>query len=287
MWKHILEKYRVEYFLFTEYWGGDRPPRFSFLNPIARGDYFTLYQIDRDGAGFRNVRDEHGGMMDFYYLKYFWVGRFSFQNNPTTIYSIRMLSGSRTLTFVFYLSLVAGTLIALRNRRSVRWIAVIFASFTAFALRMMSFSPIVGTLMLTPPAISTLQLERLLGSYVAENEESYSPLALVDVPEIVAADIAKTSIDTVHISESALPNGIPAVFYSISEPTVSLMSQSDMANSLRRVSAENRIFAEIEHKLRAYGYEPHRISGGVVGLQVSPSSSADADQTETAVETAK
>jgi hypothetical protein len=266
-WQRIVDKYRISYFLFSDYWGGDRPPRFSFLHPILRGRYFTLYRIDTSDPAYKDLDAYYADMADFNYLQYFWDGHFNFEANPTTYYSLQKALGTPAWAVAAYLGMV---LFALWAAGQVWWIqgpslAGIFI--LSCLLRVLALAPISNTVMLTPPSISLRQLE---GLWRTRPHRTEAPLSVVTDSETVMRDIAKTHIAARRVDGIRLPSDAPAVFYPIVEPSLPLDSPQAIATSRRLLDDERRQFADVESRLAAAHYTPHSIAGGVLGIEAGP-----------------
>jgi hypothetical protein len=263
-WRRIVDRYGVKYFLFSDYWGGDRPPRFSFLHPLLRGKYFTLYKIDTSDPGYEDIDARYPGMADFNYLRYFWDGHFEFEANPTTYYSLQKVTGSSAWAVVVYLGMVAFSLWAARQAWWIQGPGLFGILVLSCLLRALTLAPIGNTVMLTPPSISLRQLERVWG---ARQADSHASLAVVADNDGIMREIAQTHIAARRVDALSLPNSVPAVLYPVAESSVFLNSGAAIATSLRLVKEENQRFAAVEAGLQARQYTPYSIAGGVVGIR--------------------
>ncbi len=114
----VCEAYGVDYFLFTEYWGGDRFPRYTFMDPVLNGKYLRLYKIDRTHPDFRDLGVRYGYLEPFDFLGYFWKNRLPLQMDPPVFKIQTILMGNPVLGGLLFLLTCVSLVWAINNQKA-------------------------------------------------------------------------------------------------------------------------------------------------------------------------
>lgn len=268
--KKVIEQHHVGYFLFYEPWGGDRVPRFTYMEPIIRGRFLTLYRIDRSHPDFRNMGGRYAYMKDFGYLHYFWEGRLTFKAYPSILEVFCQLTKSIFSGIVIFLLVC---IFALRSiSTSGKWKRFACYAVLTVALlicRIAAIMPFVKTFHLTPPPVSRYQTEHFLSG-----ENAHKKIKRVIIKnggdrqeiELAFSHIGLESAPESETPKNAVENG-DILFAAIKERSRYISSLERAREAASEMQMENKQYEKVRLELERSGYRAEPIGGGVLGIK--------------------
>lgn len=266
--------YGVDYFLFTEYWGGDRLPRFNFMQPLSRGKYLSLFEVDRANPDFLDLNHRYGYMKNFNYLDYFWQSRIDFQIDPPIVkiliyFAKNMILGA--VIFILLCLLVIWLAFLLKGWRLYVFSCGLFAAM--MALKFGSLILISEKVNLTPPQISRYQADHFFSlSHKAERIKAIK-LAFQSNRRPPDSDIENlVDIFSSHargVSTAVVPPYPPpangeALFIPVAEAYCPISDYKSAERSREFVQQEKKEILDTVSTINRLGYEAEILSGGVL-----------------------
>lgn len=239
IFKTVADEFGVDYLMFSEYWGGDRFPGYSFMEPVLRGKYITLYKIDRNADSYINMATEYGYMADFDFLNYFWEKPLAVRIDMTPEYDLSVLLKSGAAGILAYYLLCALLLCTfLIKRKLVRNILYTIFVFALIVLEVDSLKIAGDQHNMIPPPYSLIQKQNLS----TQLNKEYG---------VVDFDFSADG---------------PAVFIPV-EGNGIFISSKDAANlSNKNTVKEDEEYQDAVTKLKDRGMETRVIAGGVIGF---------------------
>jgi hypothetical protein len=266
VFKEVVEGYKVDYLMFSEFWGGDLAPRFTFMRPLLTGKYISLYKIDRVHPDFVNLLERYEYMKDFDLFGYFWKGHYEFQSDPPifkVFYHLtsNMFAGGALFVMTFIMAL---WLVSMRSQIA-RFLGCSILVMVLLFCKLTSLKPISENMGLSPP-VSKYQLEhflrksgasekdiRFLGNGSQKNLQSLFP---------------KRMINTVAISDGAERKHLnpERVIYFVRVPEKKYyMFDVEQVNRVFISTLEmNEEYEKVEGLLQESGNRPEPVAGGVL-----------------------
>jgi hypothetical protein len=267
MFKDAVVRYKVDYFMFTEFWGGDRVPRFTFMRPMLMGKYISFYAIDRKHPDFVNLHRRYTYMKDFNLFGYFWKGRYVFQNDPPVFKALYHLSGNLFAGgALFVLTFFLALWLASRCSRAVFWLGCPILVVGLLFCNLISLKPTNEIVALTPPPVCEYQLQHLLQKSGAGEKD----IRILEnqFSKIVESFFRKRKFSVAMISSSALPKSgslEPGIYFVPVSEKKYYISDGEQARRVYGWTFEmNQAYKKAENQLQKSGCRPEPIAGGVL-----------------------
>ena len=269
MLKTVADKFRVDYFMFTEYWGGDRFPRFSFMAPVIRGKYISLYRLNRNHPEYRSIGSGGNYMGSFDFLSYFWEKRLGDRIDFQPLYSFSKLTGNAASSIALYMMLCAALFfISSLRARFVIYVAYTIAAIVIFFIIVRGLKDVEGHFNNTPPPVSLMQA-RLFFNQLRKgiNIRNIVVVSKKEQKEIVEALSASTK--TVINQESSLRERPyekgTVLFVPVREKSKYISTVKEAGESFKEMKKEKQIYDETAVVLNKKRFHAEQISGGVIG----------------------
>jgi len=279
-WKRVVEDYQVDYFLYQRILPGDLFPRFSFLTPLIQGEYFSLFQLDRDHPDFQHLRERYAYIMEFDLLREFLMDRTLpgegtlHTGNPTTLGSYEILLGNRVMGWLCYGILCCAGLAALNlPGRKLRILGWILLALTATVIRFSSLMALGARADIYTPPVNPCQAKGFL--HHGSSDGGRQHLLVLDGKGDMASVSAffhaegRSLIVLDDSFRGALAPG-EILFLHIEEPAISIPDREGAWSAYEKTGERNRIFADAEEALREKGLLPEIIAGGLFATVPQP-----------------
>ena len=269
--KKTVDMFKVDYFLFSEHWGGDRMPRFRFMQPILRGKFYQLYRIDRTHPDFVNLHTRYAYMEDFDILGYFYRDRFVFDSEPSLFKSLYTMTKNAAAAAALFLAMcVAAYLIICIPIAWVRRPAYLLLFMGLMFCKLSALEPIRQFVHLTPPPVSKYQAAHFLekqtatrGQHALRITGAGDQKALMDTFNQIGLNPAAEDLNMREISSRQARTPL---FVPLQEKTYYINSMKRARAARELFEQENRNMDTLEKALRRAGYETEPVSGGILAF---------------------
>ncbi|MFH1539106.1 MAG: glycosyltransferase family 39 protein [bacterium] len=268
--KKVTEQFHADYFLFYEIWGGDRVPRFTFMEPLLRGRFLTLYRIDRSHPDFINLNRRYTYMKDFDFLGYFWKGRLMFKTDPSIANVFYLLTGSVFDAGAIFLMVCLGTLwLISRPANRTRYVGYPALLLALFICKHAAIAPVREMIQLDPPPASRYQAEHYLSEAIESKRIKRVVIAADSDGEGITSLFSGLGFIVGLTDEGPIKEVVEgeARFVAINEKDyyISSLERAREVNAI--ILQENKEFKDVENELKRLGYRTEPIAGGVLGIQ--------------------
>jgi 4-amino-4-deoxy-L-arabinose transferase-like glycosyltransferase len=268
IFKTVADEYSVDYFMFTEYWGGDRFPRLSFMEPVIRGKYISLYRLDRNHPDYRIINTNKYYMSKFDYLSYFWKEPLKVKVDLQPLFTFPKKYGSINAAILYIAVCLFIFWVSTFRYRFIRLTIYVLTALTLFALITSVLASIGKNFNLPPPPICKAQVEMFFRRLKQESHRDRIVIVSTKKTETSRKLIySSTGIKTdVEKSFAKKPHENGTVFFvPVEEKNRYLTNIEDAENSFEEIKREKASYNDAANLLKRKGLYTEIVSGGVFG----------------------